>query len=114
MEIDKIDVQGMEKQRYNSIKESGEYLELNVLIGTENEKEGNGVTSKSPVVKTEFHKCGPKEVSCLYVVLQSILTMLEKEYPGECAAAKLCMTVDKMGSKTFVVSEEDEENKKED
>lgn len=37
MEFDKIDIIEMEKQRYNSIKEKGKYIELNVLVGGEDE-----------------------------------------------------------------------------
>ena len=33
MEFDEVDVNEMEKQRYEHIKKSGRYTELNVLIG---------------------------------------------------------------------------------
>ena len=33
-----IDISGVEQQRYNSIKTKGEYLEINILVGTDKEQ----------------------------------------------------------------------------
>lgn len=37
MEFHSIDIPEMEKQRYQAIKRTGEYIELNILIGTEDD-----------------------------------------------------------------------------
>ena len=50
MNIEDID---MEKRRYAKIKASGEYLELNIIIGVEDDEDlGKGLVSKSPVICT--------------------------------------------------------------
>lgn len=95
MEFDHIDIKEMERQRYESIKNSGEYLEFNVLIGVENEKTNqDGVVCKLPVVSTCGIHCGSEEISCLYMTLKAYTKHLEENYPSECFAAKLSMTVE--------------------
>ena len=98
MEFHNIDIPEMEKQRYQAIKRTGEYVELNILIGTENDETEDGLSVKSPVVTTHMHKCGPEEVACLYMTLQSIARVLERKYPVECLMGKLSMKVEDMGT----------------
>lgn len=97
MEFYNIDIPEMEKQRYNSIKKSGEYIELNILIGVEDEEE-NGVSAKSPVVSMCMHNCGPQEVACLYATLHAVSQILERKYPVECLMGKMGMRIENMGS----------------
>lgn len=97
MEFYNIDIPEMERQRYNSIKKSGEYIELNILIGVEDEEE-NGVSAKSPVVSTCMHNCGPQEVACLYATLHAVSQTLERKYPVECLMGKMGMRIENMGS----------------
>lgn len=98
MEFYDIDVPEMERQRYQSIKETGKYVELNVLIGVEEDEMDEDFSAKSPVVTTCMHNCSAKEVACLYVTLQSVLHILEKKYPLECLMGKLGMKVENMGT----------------
>ena len=98
MEIYNVDVPEMEKQRYDLIKNSGKYLEINILIGVENEDMGDGLVSKAPVISTHMCKCGSQEVGCLYVTLGELMKSLEKKYPMECYIAKLSMRVDNLGA----------------
>lgn len=105
MEIYNVDVPEMEKQRYDYIKNSGKYLETNILIGVENEDLGNGLVSNAPVISTHMCNCGSKEISCLYVTLNELIKSLEKKHPVECCAAKLFMHVNNLG----VVDSSDEE-----
>ena len=90
MEDFEIDISAFEKQRYDSIKNSGKYLELNVLIGSETQNyedsEGN-----IPVITTVMHGCKSTEISCLYITLKELIKHLEKEYPAECLYASLTM-----------------------
>ena len=43
MEFHSIDIPEMEKQRYNAIKRTGQYIELNILIGVESEEEKDNI-----------------------------------------------------------------------
>lgn len=111
MKFDRIDIPGMEAQRYKSIKNSGKYLELNVLIGVDDDEElGGGMVSKMPVVQTQGIHCGPKEMGCLYMTLRSYLEQLEKDYPTECFVAKLAMEVKDVGTTRIEKSLKDEED----
>ena len=47
-----LNIPRMEQQRYEKIKKSGKYMELDVLIGSDNEDLGDGFIVKSPVVST--------------------------------------------------------------
>ena len=53
-----IDVGGMEQQRYNAIKDKGEYIEVNILIGTEKEHFGD-FSGTLPVVTTIMNNVRP-------------------------------------------------------
>lgn len=107
MEFHSVNIPEMEKQRYEAIKKSGEYIELNVLIGTESDDLGEGLVSKAPIVSTHLHGCGPQEIGCMYVTLQQVLKTLEKKYPAECYVSKLAMRVEDMGS--IQLTDEEEE-----
>ena len=106
-----IDIQGMEQQRYDTIKKSGKYLELNVLIGTEkqihNEKEGT-----IPVISMEMRQCGPTEVSRLYSILHEVIKQLEQEYPAECIYAALKMNTTTVNH--IIIPADKDEKQKED
>ena len=109
MEFHSIDIPEMEKQRYQAIKRTGEYVELNILIGTEEDDQENGISTKSPVVTTCMHKCGPKEIACLYATLQAVSNVLEEKYPFECFLAKMGMRVENMGSVDSSLKDDEED-----
>lgn len=109
MEFHSIDIPGMEKQRYKAIKRTGEYVELNILIGTEEDDIEDDISTKSPVVTTCMHGCGPKEVACLYTTLQAVSNMLEEKYPFECFLAKMGMRVENMGSVDSSLDDDEED-----
>ena len=100
MEFSNLNIPEMERQRYKAIKASGEYAELNILIGVEDDISlDEEVTTKSPVVTTCLHNCGPKEVACLYATIQSVMKMLERKYPVECLLlSKIGTSVEEIGS----------------
>ena len=87
----------MEQQRYEKIKKSNKYMELDVLIGGEDEDLGDGLIAKSPVVSTTIKGVGPKEVGCMYMTLHELIKSLEKEFPSACFAAKVCMRTENDG-----------------
>ena len=103
-----VDVDELERQRYDNIKKSGEYLELDILIGTEKE-EYNGSIGTIPVVSTKMNNCGPTEVACLYATLQEYIKMLEEDYPAECLYSKLTMKSIAMNNITTDLEDEKEE-----
>ena len=111
MEFDKVDVNEMEKQRYEHIKKSGRYAELNVLIGVESEGFADDTEYKTPVITLDMHNCTAKEVSCMYVSLKEIMNTLEKQYPAECLIAKLGMGVETLGSLNFESSDDTDTKK---
>lgn len=92
MNIEDIDI---EKRRYAKIKASGEYLELNIIIGVEDDEDlGEGCVSKSPIVYTVGRNYGPKEIGCLYMTLKSYMNKLKEDYPTECFVAEMTMHVE--------------------
>ena len=86
-----LNIPRMEQQRYEKIKKSGKYIELDVLIGSDDEDLGDGFIVKSPVVSTTIKGVGAKEVGCMYMTLHELIKSLEKEFPSECFVAKLSM-----------------------
>lgn len=112
MESDNVDIKQMEKQRYEAIKKSGKYIELNILIGTEFETINNK-EAKVPVVSTKLHQCSGEEIACLYATLKSYIENLEKEYPLECVLAKLTLLNSKAKTIKNPLPELDNENQKE-
>lgn len=108
MEFSRIDISEMEKQRYEAIKKSGEYMELNVLIGVESEDLGGGLVSKAPVISTHINNCGPQEIGCMYMTLKEIIKSLEKKYPTECFVSKMAMRVEDIGSTEYLDKDEEE------
>ena len=76
-------------------------MELDVLIGGEDEDLGDGFIAKSPVISTTIKGVGPKEVGCMYMTLSELLKSLEEEFPSECFAAKLCMRTENDGKATI-------------
>lgn len=94
-----VNMEELERQRYDAIKKTGQYLELNILIGAENEDENEDTTHKFPVVTTTMCHCGSREISCLYATIRAFLNSFEKKYPLECLAVKLgIVDVDDLGS----------------
>ena len=87
----------MEQQRYEKIKKSERYMEINVLIGRDDEDLGEGFIAKTPVVRTTIKGVGPKEVGCMYMTLHELIKSLEKEFPSACFAAKVCMRTENDG-----------------
>ena len=85
----------LEQQRYDAIKATGEWVELNILIGTETIKDSNERDCRIPVIRFEGHECGPKEIACMYLSIKSMLDELKQEYPEECLAAELSAYVEK-------------------
>lgn len=108
-----IDMNEMEQQRYNHIKKSGKYIELNILIGCEDEK-FDGKIGKLPVVTTCMHGAGSTEVMCMYQILGLLREHLEEEYPAECILSKIATNVSYEGHiETPVEGHERRERKKE-
>lgn len=85
----------LEQQRYNNIKATGKWLELDILIGGEPVDEGDGVSCIIPVTRMEGHNCGSKEIASLYLTVKSMLEEIKHEYPEECIAAELSAKVEK-------------------
>ena len=111
MKFDDMDlnIPRMEQQRYEKIKKSGKYMELDVLIGSDNEDLGDGFIVKSPVVSTTIKGVGAKEVGCMYMTLHELIKSLEKEFPSECFVAKLSMRAEHDGAvsiEKFKIEEE--------
>ena len=92
-----LNIPRMEQQRYEKIKKSNKYMELDVLIGSDDEDLGDGFVAKSPVVSTTIKGVGPKEVGCMYMTLHELIKSLEKEFPSACFAAKVCMRTETDG-----------------
>ena len=104
-----LNIPRMEQQRYEKIKKSGKYMELDVLIGGEDEELGDGLIAKSPVISTTIKGVGPKEVGCMYMTLHELIKSLEKEFPSECFVAKLSMRAEHDGAvsiEKFKIEEE--------
>ena len=104
-----LNIPRMEQQRYEKIKKSGKYMELDVLIGSDNEDLGDGFIVKSPVVSTTIKGVGAKEVGCMYMTLHELIKSLEKEFPLECFVAKLSMRAEHDGAvsiEKFKIEEE--------
>lgn len=100
----------MEKRRYAKIKASGKYLELNIIIGVEDDEDlGSGFVSKSPVVCTVGYECGPKEIGCLYMTLKSYMDKLKEDYPTEYLVAEMAIHVEDTGSISMTKIEHNDE-----
>lgn len=92
-----IDVSEMERQRYHEIKSKGEYIEVNILIGTERDN-FKGHNGKMPVVTTTLHGCGKEEISCMYLTLKALAKQFEEDYPIECMMGEMLMNTESMGT----------------
>lgn len=112
MEFYNIDIPEMEKQRYDSIKKSGEYLELTILIGVENDVDENGTTYKTPVVATHMCGCGAQEIASLYSTLHAFLKTLKERYPLECLLGDMLMNTESLN--VITLDDEKDKNNKED
>lgn len=85
-----------EKQRYDKIKSTGKYLELDILIGKDLDVYEDKV-GRMPVITTIMKSVGPEEIVYLYATLLSIIEYYEKEYPMECLAAKMLTDIKEIG-----------------
>jgi hypothetical protein len=85
------------KQRYEEIKKQNEYIELNILIGTQSDT-FMGKEGKLPVVTTVLQNCGAEEIACMYKTLQSVIGQFEKIFPTECLLGELMMNSYDLGS----------------
>ncbi|MDE6946245.1 MAG: hypothetical protein K2P14_03560 [Anaeroplasmataceae bacterium] len=108
MELD-VNINELEQQRYNAIKETNEYIEINILIGKEKEKLDNDRIGRMPVITTTMHGCGAEEVACMYSTLTALVEYFEKQYPAECCFAELCMYSNDMGSIEIPKNQNNEE-----
>ena len=54
MEIKDVDMFELENQRSEAIKKTGKYIELNIIIGAENDTSSDGSVGKYPVI-TSVH-----------------------------------------------------------
>ena len=91
-----------ERKRYNEIKAKGEYLELNVLIGTNRGDTYKEHTGRMPVISTAMHNCGPEEVACLCATLKALLDYYKKEHPMEFLFSEMAMGVENVGTAQIV------------
>ena len=98
MEIYDVDMAEMEKQRYDSIKASGKYAEIKILVGAEAEKSEDGTMSKTPFISTTMRDCSSEEVACLYVSLKAVLQSLRDKYPVECFLGDTIMETTNYGT----------------
>ena len=108
MEYEDI-IDELEKQRYNSIKKSGKYLEFNVLISGEDDMTENDRSYKVPVISLKAHDIGPKEIGCLYISLLTFLEQYEKDHPVECLVAKLSIVGNNAGEITLPDDDDEED-----
>lgn len=109
MEIKDVNMFELEKQRYEAIKNTGKYIELNVLIGEEDDVSSEkSVGKKYPIVKTTMIDCGEKEVARLYATLQGVIEQLEKDYPIACVLSKLTMKIRHVNTLETEINSEDE------
>lgn len=86
-----------EKQRRNYIKKNNNYLEVKLLVGSEDTDDSPN-TSVIPSVATEFHNVGPIETAYMYATLNALIKDWEKRYPMECLFANQYLDVEDMGT----------------
>ena len=79
-----VDISAYEHARYQAIKDSGEYVELSILISGNNDD----ANSDLPCVRTEMREANPEMVGKLYTSVKMYLDHLRKEYPMECLLAE--------------------------
>lgn len=101
MESYDIDIPELEKQRYESIKKSGKYAELKILVEAENHKSEDGTVNKLPIVTTSLCNCGPEEISCLYITLKATLRLLRNRFPAECFIGEMTMEAEDLTREDF-------------
>lgn len=109
MEFESIDMSEFTKQRYKSIKNSGKYIETNILIGAEKETI-DGKIGRLPVVRTTIHDCGPEEIASMYVTLKVLIKQYQEDYPKECLLAEFAMDTDNLATHTEMYKDIDEES----
>lgn len=97
----------MEKQRRQRILDSGKYLKFEMVIGKEQETIGNHI-GVIPYTELTMHKVGPTEVGALYLCLQELSNLLEKEYPEACLMAKLTQKCSNLGDYDMKEGKEDD------
>ena len=109
MEFNDLDIEDLERQRYDSIKRSGKYLELNILIGTEDD-EFDATIGRVPVIATKARHISSEEIACMYITLKALVRKFEQEYPEDCALGLMKFNAGDMKSFTkFDSSNDDKE-----
>ena len=106
MNINKIDIDKMEEQRYEDIIQRGKYIEVKLLIDSEEKNE------KIPIITTCAHDCKPLDIGCMYLALKALTEQFKKTYPAECLASELTMNTEHLGSSRKTYKTDD--TKKED
>lgn len=102
------DFKEMERQRYNYIKDKGKYMEVKILIGDDKDS-FKGHSGIIPVITTELHNAGPRQVACMYLSLSELINKLEKDYPVECIMAKTTMASTAITEQELSMTNDEEE-----
>lgn len=116
-DIFEVDFEELQKQRADEIRNSGNYVEFNVLIGTENDEvekelEEKGIAGcRIPVIQTAVKgDAGSQEIAHLYITLRQFINDLIENYPAECIYGESAITASLTHIKKDTEEEEKEEN----
>lgn len=101
IEINGIDKKGYYEQRREDVLKNGKYAKAEIII----EK-----NSQMPLSNIELNKCGPIEISKLYVTMKGMIEYLEENYMEECLVGKLLFGLEDMGHEITEI--EDKEGNK--
>ena len=77
-----IDKNELVKQRNEKIKETGHYIEINIVIGKDNHQ-------TTPCC--DFHNIGVPEVASAILVLEHLTESIKEKYPEADFYRKLCL-----------------------
>ena len=104
-----VDINEMERQRYNTIKKNGKYIEVNILVGAEDDVTYKGHKGRMPVIHTEMHNCSSKDISCMYLSLKTLLDDFKEDYPKECLLGEIMFNCHDLSSVNLDTNDEEEE-----
>lgn len=104
------DTEKTEMQRYEEIKSTGEYLELNIIIGKQDILLPNGHRGKKPVIINNLRNIGSNEIGCMYTILAGLINYYEKEYPLESLVARQLLNTSDVSSIVTPIEDDDEED----
>ena len=82
-----------EEIRAKKIKESGNYLELNILVPSERVEDEDETIHREPVSHIEGKNYGAAEITCMYMTLKELLDYFIENYPRECLEGELHSTI---------------------